>query len=513
MEPAVTVGPGGRTTFAWRGNGPGGTGIQARQFFGGLPESNEYRVDSHSADIQVSPSIASDSAGNFTVAWVDLGLGSDQDMYAQRFDAGGTALGGEFLVNSYTTGIQASGRGAVAAAADGRSVVVWESSHQDGSGRGVFAQRYDAAGAPAGPEFLVNEVTANSQIRPVVASDAAGNFVVSWIGPHPTGGGFSILARRFDADGNAQGGEFVVHENPGRLYTGGMAFDPASQDFVVVWTDYNVGDVRGRVFDAAGPVSPEFAVSLLTTWEAQPSVAFGSAGEFVVSWQSGDADGYGVVARRYRPDLIFADGFESRDVSRWSASADDGGDLSVSRPAAMDSTGTGLQGVVDDVVGLYVQDDSPSDEGRYRARFWMDANDFDPGVAQGHRRTRLFIAFSEAPARRVAAVVLRLQNGVHSVMGRARQDDNSQADTGFIELRPGPHAIELDLKAASGPDLPDGSFVLFVDGEAVAKLGNLDNSRSQPDFVRLGALSVKGGARGTLYWDEFESRRASYIGP
>jgi hypothetical protein len=29
----------------------------------------------------------------------------------------------------------------------------------------------------------------------------------------------------------------------------------------------------------------------------------------------------------------------------------------------------------------------------------------------------------------------------------------------------------------------------------------------------MGALSVKPGASGTLYWDEFESRRDDYIGP
>jgi hypothetical protein len=31
--------------------------------------------------------------------------------------------------------------------------------------------------------------------------------------------------------------------------------------------------------------------------------------------------------------------------------------------------------------------------------------------------------------------------------------------------------------------------------------------------MRLGALSVKAGASGTLLWDEFVSRRRSYIGP
>jgi hypothetical protein len=40
-----------------------------------------------------------------------------------------------------------------------------------------------------------------------------------------------------------------------------------------------------------------------------------------------------------------------------------------------------------------------------------------------------------------------------------------------------------------------------------------DNSISALDFARLGALSVKVGADGTLRWDEFESRRQNYMGP
>jgi hypothetical protein len=47
----------------------------------------------------------------------------------------------------------------------------------------------------------------------------------------------------------------------------------------------------------------------------------------------------------------------------------------------------------------------------------------------------------------------------------------------------------------------------------VALLEGLDNSVSAVDLVRLGALSIKAGASGTLYLDEFESRRASFIGP
>ena len=42
---------------------------------------------------------------------------------------------------------------------------------------------------------------------------------------------------------------------------------------------------------------------------------------------------------------------------------------------------------------------------------------------------------------------------------------------------------------------------------------SLDNHLAEVDFVRLGALSVKAGASGTIYWDEFVSRRLTLIGP
>jgi hypothetical protein len=109
--------------------------------------------------------------------------------------------------------------------------------------------------------------------------------------------------------------------------------------------------------------------------------------------------------------------------------------------------------------------------------------------------------------------VLRRLSGAYSLMGRARLDDNSQHDTGFFPIDDGPHFVELDWRRASGPDANDRSFELWIDGASVHAATALDNSVSSVDFVRLGALSVKTGAPGTLYWDEFVSRRSSYIGP
>ncbi len=205
--------------------------------------------------------------------------------------------------------------------------------------------------------------------------------------------------------------------------------------------------------------------------------------------------------------VIFADGFESGDLSRWSASSTDNGDLSVSPAASMASTTQGLQGVVNDTAALYVEDDSPNDDSHYRASFYFDPNGFDPGEAQSHFRTRIFIAFQEAPTRRLAAVVLKRQGSVFSVMGRARLDDDTQADTGFFTLTDAAHRIGIDLHRASGPGTGDGAFQLRIDDAVVSTLPNLGNSLSGVDFTRLGALSVKSGAAGTVYGDEFEARR------
>jgi hypothetical protein len=220
-----------------------------------------------------------------------------------------------------------------------------------------------------------------------------------------------------------------------------------------------------------------------------------------------------VFGRRLLPDLIFADGFESGTLSAWSAQSTDGGDLAVSNAAALSGSVYGLEAVVDDTAGLFVQDDTPDGEGRYRARFYFDPNGFDPGEAEGRFRTRVFIAFEENPTRRVFALVLRRLGGSYSLRGRARLDDQSQADTPFVDITGGPHFVEVDWRRASGPGAADGSLEMWIDGTSVALLTGLDNAASGVDFVRLGALSVKAGASGTPYWDEFESHRESAIGP
>jgi hypothetical protein len=211
-------------------------------------------------------------------------------------------------------------------------------------------------------------------------------------------------------------------------------------------------------------------------------------------------------------DLIFQNGFESANLGAWTP-VTDAGDLSVASWAAMRGSGYGLAALVDDTNPIYVQNDSPNNQGRYRMRFYLNPYTFNPGEAQGHFRTRVFLGLDETPQRRVLALILRRQGGNYALAVRVRRDDNSQADTAFYPLSAGAHSIEIDFQRASGAGASNGSLRLWIDDVLKQTLLGIDNDQAGIDHVRLGALSVKSGAGGMLLFDEMESRTTTAVGP
>jgi len=178
--------------------------------------------------------VASDAAGNFVVVWQSGSQdGSGRGIFGQRYDSLGGRLGTEFRVNSYTTGYQQ--RPSVTSDASGNFVVVWSSLDQDGSNWGVFGQRHNSLGEALGTEFRVNSYTNGSQVSPSVAFDASGSFVVVWES-YQDGSAFGIFGQHYDPSGVAQGDEFQIN-----TYTSDHQFDPTveatgTNQFVVAWT-------------------------------------------------------------------------------------------------------------------------------------------------------------------------------------------------------------------------------------------------------------------------------------
>src|SRR5262249_38745099 len=129
----------------------------------GAAVGSEFKVNTYTTSYQQYPAVASDAAGNFVVAWSSYGqtgvYGYD-DVWGKRYTSAGVASS-EFRINSYTTDtsqlfprVTRSGTG---------FIVVWQSDGQDGSGNGVYGQRYTSTGSTAGSEFRANTYTTSEQ--------------------------------------------------------------------------------------------------------------------------------------------------------------------------------------------------------------------------------------------------------------------------------------------------------------------------------------------------------------
>ena len=306
---AVAMDADGDFVVTWTSFGQDGSsfGVYAQRYnAAGVAQGSEFQVNTFTTGSQIFSTVAMDADGDFVVTWSSNGQdGSGYGIYAQQYNAAGVAQGGEFRVNSFTTNSQRFS--AVAMDADGDFVVTWESANQDGDGFGVYAQRYNAAGVAQGGEFQVNTFTTSQQLRPTVAMDAGGDFVVTWSSSGQDGSDYGIYAQRYNAAGVAQGSEFQVNTfTTGRQRFSTVALD-ADGDFIVTWAsdgqDGSLGGVYAQRYNAAGVAEGgEFRVNTFTLNNQRNStVAMDADGDFVVAWQSYTQDGgdYGIYAQRY----------------------------------------------------------------------------------------------------------------------------------------------------------------------------------------------------------------------
>jgi hypothetical protein len=192
----------------------------------------------------------------------------------------------------------------IAQTGDEGFVVVWQTTNGQpfpGTDHDVVARRFDATGNALGPEILVSSGTARQDLDASVGADAAGNFVVVWNAETSTFWG--VVGQRFDASGLPVGSEFVVRDNAaGAPWPATVAVAPTGQ-FVVVWLEHygsSTGNVHGRLFAASGaPVGAAFQVSAGNQRAYVPSVDIHATGTFVVVWEERLYPGRVVLGRRY----------------------------------------------------------------------------------------------------------------------------------------------------------------------------------------------------------------------
>ena len=255
--PAVASDASGNFVVAWEGVGGSGGGIFGQRFANdGTPLGPEFRANTFTAGAHFQKAVGSDGTGNFIVVWMSVGQdGSSGGVYGQRFLSSGFPIDPEFRVNAYTTGSQSTP--ATFPRFLSAPVVFYQSEELDGSGEGVFGQRYENTGVPLGQAFRVNTYTSSGQAVPKAAMDSSGNFVVVWESLLQDGSYFGIFGQRYDASATALGPEFRVN-----TYTSSSQFIPSvaadpSGSFVVVWHSLlQDGSGFGIFGQRFGPILP-----------------------------------------------------------------------------------------------------------------------------------------------------------------------------------------------------------------------------------------------------------------
>ncbi len=259
----------------------------------------EFAVNTQTAGGQWYPSVTGLAHGGFVVTWQDglagaagsgsgtLGDNSFSSIKAQIYAADGSLVGGEFLINTQTTGSQASPT--ITGLSSGGFVVTWQD--QNSTSGDIKAQVYNANGTPSGAELLINSVTTGNQNTPTITALANGGFVVAWTNQTASNGG-DIKAQVYDATGTKVGGEFLA--NSASIYDQERASVStlSNGDFVVTWNDFRSGnwEVRGQVFhptaSGASKVGAEFTVDTAYYNSRMTAGVTGLAsGNFVVSYE------------------------------------------------------------------------------------------------------------------------------------------------------------------------------------------------------------------------------------
>ncbi|MBC7952953.1 MAG: FecR domain-containing protein [Rhodospirillaceae bacterium] len=315
-DDTLTGGGGADTLFGGAGNDVLATGApNALTTLG-----SRFQINTNTGGNQFSPSATGLADGGYVVVWEDnsqtLGDSQSSAIHGQRYNADGTAHGGEFLVNTITEGLQWQTK--VTALTDGGFAVVWRgdltSSGSDTSGSSVYAQIFNSDGSKRlGSEFLVNTTTGGNQHVPNILALPGGGFVASWA--DDSSGTNNVMAQAFNSAGAKVGSQFMVNSELGGHQGPAVMTMLTDGSIVMVWDDSSTafGDtdtaIHAQRFNAdLTKLGGEFLVNTSTgSSQYQSTVKALEGGGFVVTWRddslsNGDTSGSAVRAQCYAAD-------------------------------------------------------------------------------------------------------------------------------------------------------------------------------------------------------------------
>jgi len=252
-EPDVSGDSSGRFVVAWM-DGRGGGGSMDWNVFCQRFSSQGQRISGNvqvtsDTSIQWTPDVSCGVSGAFVVTWDD-GRNGNWDVYGQRYGADGNPAGQNFKVNDDNGGTDQHGSG-VAVDKYGEFMVVWtdrRSGEDD-----VYARRYDGGGTPQGPSFRLSDVSTGSQTDPSIEARPDGGYWAAW--SDARSGNPDVYCQRLNRNGSKVGTNIRINDDHGSALQRCSSIGMDAHGLIcVAWEDERNGstDIYRCVTDAAG---------------------------------------------------------------------------------------------------------------------------------------------------------------------------------------------------------------------------------------------------------------------
>jgi len=201
------------------------------------------------------------------------------------------------------------------------------------------------------------------------------------------------------------------------------------------------------------------------------------------------------------------------DLSEFTSTVTDGGDLSWSADAALGGTSGGMSLLIDDTTPIYGTYDleTASTSGTVRMRFYIDPNTLDCGST-----SFTLLELRNSSASRICRLHI-YHATAYSLSFNIFDDADSTDFIGtWTEISNEEHYVEFQIVGGSGT----GTAQWWIDGESVASEGSKDNDTKLASFdvLLIGAApagdAIDAGTTGTFYIDEIViNDDGSEIGP
>jgi hypothetical protein len=370
VMPDVAVTPGGGFAV-WQDNVTDGNGwgVSAMQLNSTLSGSlSPFRVNVQGAGDQENPRVALLQNGGAVFVWQG-GQQGYQHIYARFLTSTNTfTTMNDVLVNTFTNNFQINP--AVATLTNGNVIVVWGSFDEAGpnSLQDVYGRIFSSTGQPVTGEFLINQFTSYNQRTPAVAALPNGGFVIVWV------------SEQERVVGAASANEVL----------------PGLESYPSV-------DIYARIYnDSSGTTTnDEFLVNADSNPCANPSVAAGSNGSFMVAWGMRD-----MIDLTNSLD-IYARSFTSAGVGSTVVRVNSYlyGDQYAPRVSALGTdylivwTSMGEDGSLQGVYGQFLNEDTSEIGGEFRVNTTTVSSQMQPTVASDGAEQFLVVwtSFTGAP--------------------------------------------------------------------------------------------------------------------